>query len=41
MQDQWKSQKKLGTGGTDKETDMLREMLLETNPWLLGKYSDK
>ena len=26
----------MGMGGDDKEVDMIREMLLDTSPWLLG-----
>lgn len=34
MESQWASQQASGLG-TEKEADMLREMLLETSPWLL------
>ena len=35
MESQWASQQASGLG-TEKESDMLREMLLETSPWLLA-----
>lgn len=35
MEDQWSSQQASGMG-TERESDMMREMLLETSPWLLG-----
>ena len=34
MEDQWRSQQSSGMG-TERESDMMREMLLETSPWLL------
>eukprot|EP01035_Chromulina_nebulosa_P017539 gene17539-23101_t len=36
MEEQWKNQRANGLGGSDRETDTLREILLETNPYLLG-----
>jgi hypothetical protein len=36
MTDQEQQKSALGLGGSDSETDMLREVLLDTNPWLLG-----
>lgn len=37
LEDQWASQRSAGTmGSDDRESDMFRELLLDTNPWLLG-----
>eukprot|EP01041_Mallomonas_annulata_P007827 gene7827-16006_t len=36
MEEQWRMQQAMGTGGGEKDSDVLRETLLETNPWLLG-----
>lgn len=35
LEDQWKMQQRLGAG-TEEETDVFRETIAETNPWLLG-----
>lgn len=36
MEQSWESQKKMGTGGGDGETEVLKNMLLETSPALLA-----
>lgn len=37
LEDQWASQRAAGTMGSDeRESDMFRELLLDTNPWLLA-----
>jgi len=35
LEEQWHTQQKSGMG-TERETDIIREMLLDTNPWLLA-----
>lgn len=35
LEDQWSTQQASGMG-TERESDMMREMLLDTSPWLLG-----
>lgn len=35
METNWKQQKEMGTGGGDGETEMMKNMLIDTEPWLL------
>lgn len=35
MEQSWKQQQAMGTG-SERDTDMIREVLFDTNPWLLG-----
>lgn len=35
MEQQWRAQEAMGTG-SERDTDMIREVIFDTNPWLLG-----